>query len=159
MAWKTGIKNYKTTKLQNYKTSNGGAFGNKLWSVNGCFYCSDCLGSNVCDITLGDPWGILEEKNNPGENLIFMWNDKFLNIIDNNNFNFKKVEQDKVIKSLNFDSIKEKEKEKNYRLSNKKSFKFILLKQRRKLIESCKMKFDKNSMINKIINRLPKVKL
>lgn len=59
-----------------------------------------------------------------------------INIIDNNNF--KKVEQDKVIKSLNFDSIKEKEK--NYRLSNKK---FILLKQRRKLIESCKMKFDK----------------
>lgn len=58
------------------------AFGQNLWRVPGCRYCSDCLGAAVCDVTLADPWNyIAEEKDPKGSNILMIWTESGIHLI------------------------------------------------------------------------------
>jgi len=69
----TGICNDTGNKLFDFKKSNSGAFGNKLWTVDGCNHCLDCLGANIAHVTLADPWGIKKGDDKIGKNLVLEW--------------------------------------------------------------------------------------
>lgn len=45
-----------------------------LWRIPGCISCANNLSATDADITLGDPWGLLNEDVDPiGTNLVIVW--------------------------------------------------------------------------------------
>jgi|GEM_PF-1723482 coenzyme F420 hydrogenase subunit beta len=55
----------------------------QCWNVPGCRYCADCIGSGIADLTLGDPWGIISESNEPaGMTLVYVWTRKGRELLD-----------------------------------------------------------------------------
>lgn len=49
-------------------------FPAKCWTLPACHVCSDCLCAQAADVTLGDPWGLVRQKDDPlGANLVWVW--------------------------------------------------------------------------------------
>jgi hypothetical protein len=54
----------------------------QLWRVPGCRACSICLADKAADVTLADPWGLLQEATDDlGCNLVFAWTQKGVELL------------------------------------------------------------------------------
>lgn len=106
-----------------------------FWKLEGCDYCSDCIGAESADITLADPWEIISRgEDSVGTNTIYAWNDKADALL-------KELElialtpgrREDFHRSMKYGMIRRKEEIKAFLLSGKGSFatkiKFALAKR------------------------------
>lgn len=152
----TGICDDAGNKLIDYQKSNGGAFGNKLWTVAGCNHCLDCLGVNVACVTLADPWNIKKGEDQIGKNLVLEW--KSCDGIDIKDYIEHEPDlplQDVLI-SLNFKAIHKKEQE--LHIIRNGGIEKWRLQTKRRLLETTLYYCGPRSIINrlalKFLNRL-----
>lgn len=55
----------------------------RCWNAAGCRYCTDCIGSGISDLTLGDPWGIVDASDRQtGMTLVYAWTRKGQELLD-----------------------------------------------------------------------------
>jgi len=147
-----------------YSWIAGIAFGKKLWRINGCKYCGDCMGIDTADLTLADPWGLKEFEDGIGKNLIFIWNEKGLALLENakESINRTSINKSDALTSIAWSDFKQKIKQINYyNFQFGNSFNAIIFKFReiqRRSYEELLLKIKVRQFVIKILNRLPFIK-
>lgn len=91
------------------------SFGWGFWKLGGCYYCVDCLAANCADITVADPWHLVDAKDdNCGTNLIYCWNKKRTSLLSDSNNNIvveREIDRKNALLALEYPSIKNKHRE------------------------------------------------
>jgi coenzyme F420-reducing hydrogenase beta subunit len=83
-------------------------FGKRLWNVPSCSYCLNALASCSADISVGDPWGVVNQKEaGGGMSLCIAFSQKGISLIDNarSNLSITTVDIGTVKKSVNWDGL------------------------------------------------------
>jgi coenzyme F420-reducing hydrogenase beta subunit len=142
----------------------GIAFGKELWRVNGCKYCGDCLGQDVADLTMADPWGLDEFEDKVGKNLIFIWSEKGKQLLEESAGLIQRIgiKKSDALHSIDWTEYKRKIKQIDYYNHNfDDQFKALLFKihnLQQRWYEVLFLKIKLSTFLIKVINKLPFLK-
>lgn len=146
-----------------YSAVAGIAFGKKLWTVNGCKYCGDCIGIDTADLTVADPWNLNEFQDDSGKNLIFIWSEKGKTLMETSQGLLQRTEvsQTGALKSIDWSEYKNKIKHIDYHNHHFDNFANALLFRLHCTQQNCYEKLLTRIKLSpffiKVLNRLPYV--